>query len=289
MTFDSILALTDFTTQSEHALDRAALLAGQHNAPLRIIHFAEEPHRFFSDPIARLSQRARQLTRRHGIRVQALERNPVTMDDVVQECRSASLLVMGPLWQRSWKTFYRGTTLDQFVHDSPCPVLVVKQAAKHTYEQVLVAVDLSPRSRDLIAYARQFASPSALQLFHAIDTIEESKLRSADVSFEAIRANRLDSRQQAKDRLMQLSRALGMAGSAMAFEVGNGDPAYQTAVQQQATRAELVVVGKRRASALARFLTGSVAQRLAKWAESDVLVVPFEGLPEPVPMMASQG
>ncbi len=289
MTFDSILALTDFTTQSEHALDRAALLAGQHNAPLRLIHFAEEPHRFFADPIARLSQRARQLTRRHGIRAVALERNPVTLDDVVRECRDASLLVMGPLWQRSWKTFYRGTTLDQFVHDSPCPVLVVKQAAGRTYEQVLVAVDLTPRSRDLIAYARRFASPSALQLFHAIDTIEESKLRSADVSFEAIRANRLDSRQHAKDRLMQLTRALGMAGSAMAFDVGNGDPAYQTAVQQQATRAELVVVGKRRASALARFLTGSVAQRLAKWAESDVLVVPFDGLAEPVPVMASQG
>ncbi|WP_382156428.1 universal stress protein [Hydrogenophaga sp. ANAO-22] len=289
MTFDSILALTDFTTQSEHALDRAALLAGQHNMPLRLIHFAEEPHRFFSDPIARLSQRARQLTRRHGIRAVALERNPVTLDDVMQECRNASLLVMGPLWQRNWKTFYRGTTLDQFVHDSPCPVLVVKQAAGRTYEQVLVAVDLTPRSRDLIAYARRFASPSALQLFHAIDTIEESKLRSADVSFEAIRANRLDSRQHAKDRLMQLTRALGMAGSAMAFDVGNGDPAYQTAVQQQATRAELVVVGKRRASAFARFLTGSVAQRLAKWAESDVLVVPFDGLAEPVPVMASQG
>ena len=289
MTFDSILALTDFTTQSEHALDRAALLAGQHNAPLRLIHFAEEPHRFFSDPIARLSQRARQLTRRHGIRVHALERNPVTLDAVMQESRSASLLVMGPLWQRNWKTFYRGTTLDQFVHDSPCPVLVVKQATERSYEQVLVAVDLSPRSRELIAYARRFASPSALQLFHAIDTIEESKLRSADVSFEAIRANRLDSRQHAKDRLVQLTRALGLAGNAMAFDVGNGDPAYQTAVQQQATRAELVVVGKRRASALARFLTGSVAQRLAKWAESDVLVVPFDGLPESVPMMASQG
>lgn len=289
MTFDSILALTDFTTQSEHALDRAALLAGQHNAPLRLIHFAEEPHRFFSDPIARLSQRARQLTRRHGIRVQALERNPVTLDAVVEESRSASLLVMGPLWQRNWKTFYRGTTLDQFVHDSPCPVLVVKQAAERSYEQVLVAVDLSPRSRELIAYARRFASPSALQLFHAIDTIEESKLRSADVSFEAIRANRLDSRQHAKDRLVQLTRTLGLTGNAMAFDVGNGDPAYQTAVQQQATRAELVVVGKRRTSALARFLTGSVAQRLAKWAESDVLVVPFDGLPESVPMMASQG
>lgn len=285
MTFDSILALTDFTTQSEHALDRAALLAGQHNAPLRLIHFAEEPHRFFSDPIARLSQRARQLTRRHGIRVQALERCPVTPEEVLQESRSASLLVMGPLWQRHWKTFYRGTTLDQFVHDSPCPVLVVKQMATRTYEQVLVAVDLSPRSRELIGYARLFASPSALKLFHAIDTIEESKLRSADVSFDAIRANRLGSRQQAKDRLMQLTRTLGAAGNAMVFDVGNGDPAYQTAVQQQATRAELVVVGKRRASVLARFLTGSVAQRLAKWAESDVLVVPLDGLGEPVTQM----
>lgn len=286
MTFDAILALTDFTTQSEHALDRAALLAGQHNAPLRLIHFAEEPHRFFTDPIARLSQRARQLTRRHGIRVQALERCPVTPEEVFQESLSASLLVMGPLWQRHWKTFYRGTTLDQFVHGSPCPVLVVKQMATRTYEQVLVAVDLSPRSRELIGYARQFASPSALKLFHTIDTIEESKLRSADVSFDAILANRLDSRQQAKDRLMQLTRTLGAGGNAMAFDVGNGDPAYQTAVQQQATRAELVVVGKRRTSALARFLTGSVAQRLAKWAESDVLVVPFDGLGEPATQTA---
>lgn len=289
MTFDSILALTDFTTQSEHALDRAALLAGQHNAPLRLIYFAEETHRLFSDPIARLSQRARQLTRRHGIRVHAVQRHPVTLEDIVAESRTTDLLVMGPLWQRNWKTFYRGTTLDQLVHDSRCPVLVVKQGATRTYEQVLVAVDLTPRSRDLIAYARRFASPSALKLFHAIDTIEESKLRSADVSFEAIRANRLDSRQQAKDRLVQLTRTLGLAGSAMAFDVGNGDPAYQTAVQQQAIRAELVVVGKRQASALARFLTGSVAQRLAKWADSDVLVVPFDGLAEPVAQMASQG
>jgi nucleotide-binding universal stress UspA family protein len=289
MTFDSILALTDFTTQSEHALDRAAILAGQHNTPLRLVYFAEEPHRFFSDPIARLSQRARQLTRRHGIRVHAVQRNPVTMDDVMRECQAASLLVVGPLWQRHWKTFYRGTTLDQLVHDCPCPVLVVKQAAERSYEQVLVAVDLSPRSRELIGRARQFAAPSSLKLFHAIDTIEESKLRSADVSFDVIRANRLDSRQQAKDRLMQLTRALGLNGSALAFDVGNGDPAYQTAVQQQAIRAELVVVGKRRTSAITRFLTGSVAQRLAKWAESDVLVVPFDGLVETAPQMASQG
>jgi nucleotide-binding universal stress UspA family protein len=149
MTFDSILALTDFSAPSEHALDRAALLATQHAAPLRLMYFSEEPHRFFSDPIARLYQRARQLTRRHGIGVHVVERHPVKPEEILQESRTASLLVMGPL----------------------------------------------------------------------------------------------------------------------------------------CTRAELVVVGKRRASALARFFTGSVAQRLAKWAASDVLVVPFDGLVEPTTEM----
>lgn len=289
MTFDSILALTDFTVQSEHALDRAALLAHQHRASLRLMHFSEAPHRFFTDPIARLSQRARQLTRRHGIRVQALGNHPATWQDIVEASGNTSLLVSGPLGSRTWKNVYRGTTLAQLVHETRCPVLVVKHAAEQAYEQVLVAVDLSPRSRDLIAYAHQFASPSGLQLFHAIDTIEESRLRSADVSFNAVRANRLGSRLHARERLAQLTRTLGAAGSRMACEVGNGDAAYQTAVQQQATRAELVVVGRRQTSALARFFIGSVTLRLARWTQSDVLVVPLCSLAEPVAEMVGQG
>lgn len=286
MTFDSILALTDFTATSEHALDRAALLASEHHVPLRLLHFEDEPHGFFADPIARLSQRARQLARRHGIRAQALEQHPVTHEDVMRQCSRTGLLVVGPLWRREWKTFYRGTTLDQLVHGSPCPVLVVKQPAERLYGQVLVAVDLSARSHELVACARRFSHPTALQLFHAIDTIEESRLRSADVSFDAIRANRLGSRRQARDRLMGLARAVGVPGHAVEIDVSNGDPAYQTALQQQATGADLVVVGRRPASALARFLTGSVAQRLAKWAESDVLVVPVDALAETVVRMA---
>lgn len=287
MSFRSLLAITDFTPPSEHALDRAALLASQHGAALRLVHFADVPLHAFADPLARLAQRARQLNRRHGIRAQAVQRHPLSLEDVLEESQGADLLVMGPLWQRHWKTFYRGTTLDQLVHESPCPVLVVKQPAATAYGPVLVAVDLSPRSSELIAQARRVAGSSALQLFHAVDTIESSRLRSADVSFDAIRSHRLDTRQQARERLLQLTRAEGISGPAHALDVGNGDPAYQTAVQQQISRAELVVVGKRRASALTRFFTGSVAQRLAKWSDSDVLVVPFGAQDEPQQQMAN--
>lgn len=281
MHFDSLLAVSDFTAHSEHALERAALLARQHQIALRLIHLAEGPNTFLFDPIARLGQRARQLGRRYEISVHALDAS-ASLDEVLAEACASTLLVMGPLLQRSWKRFHRGTTLDQAVHGSVCPLLVVKQAPVRPYERVLVAVDLSPRSKPLIDFARRFSTPAVLKLFHAIDTIEDSKLRSVNVSPETIQANRFGSRQQARDRLVQLIGALDVTppapqGHLLAVDVGNGDPAYSTALHQQATQAELVVVGKRRVSSLAQFLTGSVAQRLTKWADSDVLVAPFDG------------
>ena len=280
MHFDSILALSDFSPPSAHALERAALLAEQHQLTLRLIHLDEGPNTVPVDPVARLGQRARQLARRHEIDVHAIERS-ASLDAVLAEAGASSLLVMGPLSQRSWKRFHRGTTLDQAVHGSVCPLLVVRQEPLKPYERVLVAVDLSARSRSLIDFAGRFAAPHVLKLFHAIDTIEDSKLRSVNTSADAIQAHRLGSRQQARDRLAQLIGALGTAhavsqASPLAFEVGNGDPAYSTALHQLSTQAELVVVGKRPTSALAQFFTGSVAQRLAKWAAGDVLIAPFD-------------
>lgn len=282
MHFDSILAVSDFSALSAHALERAALLARQHQITLRLIHLDEGPNLHPTDPIARLGQRARQLARRHEISVHAIERS-ASLDAVLAEAGASTLLVMGPLSQRSWKRFHRGTTLDQAVHGSLCPLLVVKQEPGRAYGHVLVAVDLSVRTKPLIDFASRFSTPTMLKLFHAIDTLEDSKLRSVQVSAEAIQANRFNSRQHARDRLAQLIGALDIStaasdGPPLAFEVGNGDPAYTTALHQLSSQAELVVVGKRRSSPLAQFLTGSVAQRLAKWAAGDVLIAPFDHL-----------
>ncbi len=289
MTFHSILAVADFSELSEHAIERAARLAARHQASLQLIHFAEKPHPFIKEPLARLSQRARQLARRHGVRVHALERDPVTIEHLADAARGSDLLVTGPLSLRRWATFYRGTALDQLLRACPCPLLVVRHPAEKPYAHVLVAVDLSERSRELVACARWLADTRALQLFHAVDTIEESRLRSADVSFEALHASRVGSRQRATDRLRELTRTLGPGASHVVLEVGNGDPAYQTAVQQRATGAELVVVGRRRLRGWSRLLTGSVAQRLARWSDGDVLIVPFEPSREVIPAAAVQG
>jgi len=282
MTFDSILAVSDFSVQSAHVLERAALLARKHQVPLRLVHFVDSPKTFLADPIARLAQRARQLARRHEITALALDRS-ASLEEVLAEAGASGLLVMGPLSQRNWKRFFRGTTLDQAVHGSQCPLLVVRQAPINPYARVLVAVDLSPRSGPLIDFASRFSSPTMMKLFHAIDTIEDARLRSVRASSETLMVHRAGSRLQARERLERLIGDVAKCPDdqrchSLAYDVGNGDAAYTTALHLQAMRAELVVVGKRRSSSLARFLAGSVAQRLARWADSDVLIAPLDRL-----------
>lgn len=277
MTFHSILAVSDFTVNSEHALERAALLAQQHQAALRLVFHTEDRHPYLAHPVARLEQRARQLARRYEVTAHVLQKT-CSIDDLLMEARSADLLVMGPLTHRHWKRFHRGTTLDQAVHGSTCPLLVVKREAVRMYERVLVSIDLSARSSALIDIGHRLCQPSQLRLFHAIDTVSETRLRSADASLQAIQAYRMGSRQNARERLAALVDGLDDRHRPIACDVGHGDPAYSAALQQHATKAELIVVGKRRLSAWERVLTGSVAQRLVKWAHGDVLVAPFERL-----------
>lgn len=280
MNFDSIVAASDFTAQSAHVLERAALLARQHQVPLRLIHLVARANTFFADPIARMGLRSRQLARRHDITVHVIDQS-ASLGAVLTEACVSSLLVMGALPQRSWKRFHRGSTLDHAVHGSACPLLVVKLASVKPYERVLVAIDLSPNSKSLIDFASRFSANSALKLFHAIDTIEDSKLRSVGVSPETTQANRFGSRRHARDRLEQLIGADDPLPGAshrhpLAFDVGHGDPAQLTARHQLSTQADLVVIGRRHRSTLAQIFTRSAAQRLAECATGDVLIVPLD-------------
>ena len=91
MRLQTILALTDFSAQAEHGLERAAMLAATHNARLRILYGAETPNPKFVDSFARLEQRARQLARRHGVQVvavnQAHQANPANQEPQRQRSR----------------------------------------------------------------------------------------------------------------------------------------------------------------------------------------------------------
>jgi hypothetical protein len=81
MHIKSILALTDFSVSAEHAIERAAMIAKQHHAVLKLMYFNETENYHHDDPLARLGQRAHQLSGRHDFSVRAEAHTTDTLHD----------------------------------------------------------------------------------------------------------------------------------------------------------------------------------------------------------------
>lgn len=157
------------------------------------------------------------------------------------------------------------------------PVLAVRQetgAPQTAYGRLLVAVDLSDASRNLVATASVLCKHAQIELFHAINTSNERKLRSADVSEKSIKAYLQECRRHAQNRLLSMTDSSDARRNRVGSAIGHGDPARQTIVQQQHGGTDLIVVGKDSTNALSDFFFGSVSQRVLQGATTDVLVIP---------------
>ena len=278
MHLNTIVAITDFSAAAEHALDRAALVAASHQARLRILYGADTPNPGLADPHARLEQRARQLARRHGIAVIALAAEADGAGGVARQAlraaADADLLVLDRRTPSGWRHLLCSTVLARILRASPCPVLVVQRAAQGAYRRTLVAVDFSDASAALVRYAGGLQAEALLELYHAIDTRDEARLRSAEASMQALKAYRTQMRERAQHRMLPLATAHHARRNRVAMTIGAGDPARQLAVQHEATGADLIAVGHARRPALFEWLTGSVAGRLLGGVDCDVLVFP---------------
>ena len=246
MRIQNILALTDFSTPAEHGLDRAATLAATHGARLRVLYVCETPPLQLADPAARLEQRARQLARRHGVPVTAVIGTGRPLDDCLAEAERADLLVAHGRMHRPWPVPPWRTLLYPLLRRCPCPVLVACRPPQGPYARVLVAVDFSAASRPLVRYAGDFETGAALELFHAIDTHDEARLRSAEASTAAVQAYRREVLQYAQERLYRLSNVFDARRNRVGTLIGRGDLARQLTVQQESADADLVVLDPRK-------------------------------------------
>lgn len=274
MNIQSIFAITDFSTEAEQALERAAMLAHTHQAKLYVMYATEVSNPKFSDPFARLEQRSRQLARRHQICVKAVARTGGMVDDILKQCSRSNLLVLDQRTHREPWLFWQGSTLDQLLRDSPCPVLIVKQPPVQTYGRLLVAVDFTQASKELVRHASSLALDAELELFHTANGADSAWSQPKLMSSEAVNAFRQKAHRGARDRLFRFTDASTTRRNRVSSVAGRGEPARQTVVQQEASQADLIVVGKERSFTITDFLLGSFAQRLTQWANCDVMVVP---------------
>ncbi|MDM0108964.1 universal stress protein [Variovorax sp. J22R24] len=276
MNIRSILAITDFSEQADRGVERAAQLAVEHGATMKLMFAPANGDAPPADGACRLAHTARALSARLAITVRTANQTANTLQHVAEEAACADLLVLGYQRESALVTLLRGQAAERLTRLCRCPVLVTKLVPKKRYGRILVAVDFTPESRNLVRLACVLDADAEVELFHAISTLNEAKLRCAEASAQAVKAYRQECLRYARNRILGLTDSFDARRNRVMSKVSHGDPARQAAIQQEYVGADLLVVGKWRRPPLMEFLLGSVAQRVLCWATSDVLIVPHD-------------
>lgn len=274
----SILAAVDLSPECAAVVARAALIAVKHGATLKLLDVsplcAVAPA---AQPVD-LAGLGRQAAERFNVRVEVLEECAAGVAHIAHEAGGQSLIVLHHERRVRLRSLWRGSLADQLLRICGSPLLIVKSAAvaQERYQRVLVAVDLTPAANDLVRIAGQLDDQSALEIFHAIRPLHPNPLRNAEVPQRVMGAYLVRRKLEAQGQLQQVAAAALKCQKRVQTVLREGEPARHAAVQQSHAKADLVVVGKRRSSALSDVLCCGVAKRITAWCDADILVVPLD-------------
>jgi nucleotide-binding universal stress UspA family protein len=274
MTIKRVLAVTDLSVQEAAVVQRASELADARAAALKLVYIPAAEPLAHADASGRLARAARQLQERLELRVRTAVRGGHSLEDIAQEAAGNDLLVVPWRQERTLSAMLRGQPIERLLRSCRCPVLVVRDMPVARYRRILVAVDFGPLAKFLANVADAVEPTAELQLLHVIDKRDETKLRSAEATEQAVRAFRERQLRRAHECIDSLKAAMGARAHDVATIVSRGDPVRETAQQHELYGSDLIVVGSRRRSAWRDFFGAGVSHQVLRWTTSDVLIVP---------------
>ncbi len=290
-----ILCPTDFSTNSEQALDYALLLAKKFEAELDMLHAVvlheadpQNPeHRFpaETDLLESLfevadSGLARQLGQRERgpIPLRQERRRGFSASAVILEYAEevgADLIVMGTHGHRGPARLFLGSVAESVIRHAACPVLTVRGDGDgdelQGIERILVPVDYSDACAQALEAAREVAQTldATLQLLHVIDIPTVPVFYGAGSMVDI--GERM--RQDAMEQMEALSARAG--GPAVPFEsfVRIGADAPQIAKFAEEHDSGLIVISTHGLGGFERWMLGSTTERVSRLAKCPVLTV----------------
>ncbi|MFO7893677.1 MAG: universal stress protein [Longimicrobiales bacterium] len=167
-----------------------------------------------------------------------------------------------------------GSTAERLVNTASVPVLMVPDAPGTAPEQLLVAIDDSPETAEVLAWAggladRHDARVTVTHVFQPTFAGLGGVVSGAGSHQEL----KEDQRDQARAWLEEEVREAGLAPEHVRLEVREGDPARQILDEARAPRPDIIIIGSRGPGAVEKALLGSVASSVLRGASRPVLVV----------------
>jgi universal stress protein E len=264
-----ILAGTDGSERAQEAVGRAAQLASLTGASLDLVYVIDtnRPHGDAEvEPKAEASlQRAEATASTTGVSVSTKVVAGEPAEAILEEAvdHGADLICVGPDAGLLGGTVHVGRVAAQVLRHSSCSVMVGREASPSFPESVLCGVDGSDGSVDTAGLAARIAVAGGAELrLHHVTPIFAGDEREWTV----------DDDEPDPIEIESAAQAARTAGVRPIRERALGRPEYAILETAERERVDLVVVGSRGLSGLARVLLGSVSEYVASHAHCSVLV-----------------
>ena len=276
MDLKRILVAINSPNGRDAAFERALLLARSSGAELYLLH-AVPANQPFSFRAAERLERMVDMRKRAedaGVRVQTVEQHgdPAEIIELHANTRGVDLIVIGGEVRRGWGR-RRSLVAEKVIRRTEVPTLVVATDTSDSstaFKNVLVAVDLSAASKDVLRGAIGLMAAEAAQLtvMHTVEAIEAADaVRSpARWMVPEYRTHVLDDAQRTVEAVVSDVRP----GVDTRVHVSTGSAARAILEHAADVDADLVVVGRSRGFKM----LGSTALRVLRKNGRALLVIP---------------
>lgn len=272
-----ILVAASLTNGRHAAFERGLALARASGAEMYLLHAVPAHEAFSADATHRL-ERTAELRRRAeqvGVAVQSVEQHgdPAKIIELHANQRAADLIVMGADRTLGSSWLRRPSIAERVLRRTTTPTLVVPidDDAESGFGNRLVAVDLSPASREIVDYAVQLPGDESprLTVVHAARGIESAAAVQSPARW-AVPEYRTHVLEDARRQLEVLVAGVPSTVDTR-VQIVTGSHARAIGEEAEAVNADLVVVGR---SGRFRPL-GSTALHVLRGNTRALLVVPI--------------
>jgi universal stress protein E len=268
--FGRILAGTDGSERAEEAVGRAAQLASVTGAPLDLVYVIDtsRPH-----DDAEVEPKAEAVLQRAEAIASSMRSVPASTrvvagdlaEVLVEEAtdHAVDLICVGPDAGLLAGAIRVGRVASHVLRNAPCSVLVGREADSTFPANILCGVDGSNTSIETAGLAARIA----------VASVAELRLQNVVPVFEGDeRVWTLDDDEPDPTEIESAAQVARAAGARPIRERALGRPEYAILEAAERERSDLVVVGSRGLSGVARVLLGSVSEYVARHAYCSVLV-----------------
>jgi universal stress protein E len=266
--FDRILAGTDGSQRAEEAVGRAAQLASVTGAALDLVYVIDtgRPHDADVEPKAEAVLHKAEAIAARSLPASAKVVAGDPAEALVEEAtdHAVDAICVGPDTGLLGGRVRIGRVAAHVLRHAPCSVLVGREAGSTFPVNILCGVDGSASSIETAGLAARIAVASGAEL----------RLQNVVPVFEGDeREWTLDDDEPDPTEIESAAQVARAAGARPIRERALGRPEYAILEAAGRERSDLVVVGSRGLSGVARVLLGSVSEYVATHAHCSVLVV----------------